>query len=1233
MSERKEFILYPIDGLNKWSARVVIMAIAVELLHSLLAGGPVALSFVPRANWQHWTFFIGAFLGLPGAILWLGGRWPAPTSKQPWVALAIGFLIFIYLCLFHDLDKLNSESSVICLILTPLGLLALFQSILKFIYRDKFLYQRWVTDFIGLVILIFSLSLLTNAGLGITRIIFPATWDNYIFRIDGAFSGLATQSAIINNSANAFIQACTKTSYGILIFALYTMIGLAIRRNAIIELHIWRVLVIPFILAFFLYAFLPVSGPIYAFFDNQFPGYLPQSLSVVAKQVIVPPAARNGMPSMHLTGALLIWMLSVGLRHRISFLFSTLLVFTTAWATIATGEHYLLDLIVAIPYAAFLGSALIWPQHLKRHWKISTPIWLAGASFLIWMFTLRVAPLWLSEHLWVVRIFSIWSVACANVVFWNMIRLSKTRNAFQTKLCRAKDSTTNIVSAPLWVIGTFVASGIAGLIYEVVYAKALAVTFGSSSLASYTVLTTYMGGMALGAWLGGYLADKVRSPLRAYAVCEALIGLYAALTPYLFVFFQDMYVKFSLDTPPDASWLTIFRVALGALCLGLPTVLMGATMPLMFKYLRELGVSSQGAIAPLYSANVAGAAIGSIVAGYLILPGLGRNGGTYLAAVLSLIVALFVLERAKGARLETSYELLQSKNYIDKPIVVAVSSRFGITALIILFIGGAVTLGLEVNSMHLLAVVAGNSVYAFALMLATFLAGLGLGSHIGEGLINRFSRLEIIAWSQCGVACAIGVTAQTWDNLPSYFSSFSMYPVQLSFLGREAIRAMVCATAMLPAAFFIGMSYPAAISLASDWLSPRGGAKGLGVASGINTLGNITGVLVIGFWILPKFGSRDSSFVLAALALCLGVLALLVNIYNKIRSGKKIRSILNWAPMLAACISLWMFPNRWSYDDLSTGSNVYFAAQNWGKVIDHAESVEGGLTSVAKNSMGVSTLLTNGKFQGNNSEGGEMIAQESFALFPLLHTSSRNSALVIGYGTGMTTRVLHEAGFKNVNVAELSKDIVVLANRHFGSINQRVTEKPGVYVNYTDGRNFLLTQTKRFDLISVEITSIWFAGAANLYNQDFYNLAKKRLTDDGVLQQWVQLHHILPIDLAYVIGSVRSEFKYVWLYVRGGQGIIVASNHINDNQKLSDSLVENMIVNKNDERQPEQLRSHLLLSPIGIDRFISSLAPDIKSLVSTDINLYLEHSTPKGNAAGDVLESNLRLLSSFEKNK
>lgn len=1143
--------------------------------------------------------------------------------------LAVGCALYSYQLIVNGGLGLTSPSSVICLVVGPLGFVTLLASLDGF-RRKKDSQERLMgTSFFKLAIVLGLLTVATNSGLHNNRFLYPATWDYFVYRIDGAYGGFATSVARWFVGTTPVLQAIISTIYGVLIFGFYGVLALAVRKNEIARLNVWRTLVVPFGLAFLLYSLLPLSGPTYAFFSGQFPDNMPSPLGVAAAQVVIPPAYRNGMPSMHLTGAILVWMLSVGLRSRPAVSLSSILVMGTAIATLALGEHYLLDLIVAFPYAAFLGSTLIWPRRLVEKRSISLPIWISGLVFFTWLLLLRISPNWLAEAQGFVLFLSAISIGFPVVVFLGVFHSARSEKPKMIKL--ASSEPRGKFSAPAWVIAAFFVSGLAGLIYEVVYAKALAITFGSTALASYTVLATYMGGMAIGAWLGGYLADRAKKPLWTYAVCEAGIGVYAAFTPLLFEAIQKIYVYFSLDVDPGATWLTPFRLVLGAICLGVPTVLMGATLPLMFSHLRRLGISSSKAIAPLYASNVVGAALGSLIAGYFSLPAVGRNGGTYLAAAISLMIALYVLDKQKRNPIfpETDQKVTDRVS-IDQLKLASSTFRAGLTALAILFVGGAVTLGLEVNSMHMLAIVAGNSVYAFGLMLATFLAGLGLGSMSGEYLMHRVTRLTLLAWAQCGIALAVALTAQLWDDLPSYFASFSLYPVPLSFSAREAIRALVCTVAMLPPAFFIGLSYPAAMSLATDWLSPKGGAKGLGFASALNTAGNILGVLLVGFFLLPEFGSRSTALTLSVIALTLGVAAILVNWRDNLLYRFQPVFWAKCLPAIFAIVALAFFPKSWNYDDLSTGSNVYFSAQNWGKVIDHAESVEGGLTTVAKNSQGVTILLTNGKFQGNNSTGGEMLAQESFALFPLLHTAKRDSALVIGYGTGMTARVLRDLKFNRIDIAETSRDIVKMADSHFSNINSSISTAKGVAMHYTDGRNFLLTQSKRFDVISIEITSIWFAGAANLYNRDFYALAKTRLGENGVLQQWIQLHHISETDLIYAIGSVRSEFKYVWIYVRGGQGIIVASNNESALDYPGEALIYEANKNADRELQPIQLRSHMVLSPSGVDNLISHFDPTMRSLVSTDQNLFLEHSTPKGNALGNVVQKNIQMLSQFE---
>ncbi|MBU2289099.1 MAG: phosphatase PAP2 family protein, partial [Gammaproteobacteria bacterium] len=1116
--------------LGNWPMITILMAIAAEILQTLLAGRPASLALIPSWNVVDVLYFAGAFAGVPACVLWIGAVRTSIKNSWQVIALAFGFVCYAYQMTFNKGEGLYSPSSVVCLILGPLGLLVFVGACVSIWSRDRS-HPAWIKTFFRLAALLGALTVATNSGLHNNRLIYPITWDYFAYRIDAAFHGLANSAAIAYLEAWPSIQSLQVAIYGSLILIFYALVGVAIRKDAVAQLNVWRVLIVPFILAFFLYAFLPLSGPAYAFFSGEFPLKMPLPADVISAPVVIPPAYRNGMPSMHLTGALLAWMLAVGLRSRVAILGCTFLVIGTAWATLATGEHYVIDLVVALPYAAFLGTALIWPSKLSDRVSRSGPIWGAGGVFLIWLALIRWAPHWLGNHTEFVLSLSMLGTALAAAVFYQTLKdsLQAAQAGTDERVAPELTATAQAPRVPAWIIAVFVVSGLAGLVYEVVYAKALAITFGSTALASYTVLATYMGGMAIGAYLGGMLADRIDNPLKGYAACEAAIGAYAALTPKLFALVQAAYVALALDAIPDAPWLSVLRVGLGGVSLGIPTILMGATLPLMFKYLRSLGVSSHASIAPLYGANVAGAALGSMIAGYWLLPAVGRDGSTYLAAVVSLLIALYVMDRIKrlpaifDAGVEPTNANLQGASFGE-----SVDPGPGKLALLTLLFGGAVTLGSEVNSMHLLAVVAGNSVYAFGLMLAAFLGGLAAGSYVGERAVHRAPPLAIVGWAQCGIALAIAVTSHQWNGLPSYFSSFGIYPVALGFGAREAVRAIVCLAAMLPVAFFIGVSYPAAMSLAAGWISPRGSANGVGIASAVNTLGNILGVLLVGFWLLPGYGSRDVALVLATIALVIGAAAIALEISKRrLLGSSRLFIAIRLAPIAAGLAAVVAFPPRWDYDALASGGNVYFSEQSWGNVIAHAESVDGGITSVAKNDNGVLTLLTNGKFQGNNSPGGEMVAQESFALLPLLHTPKRDSALVIGYGTGMTTKVLHDSGFKSVDVAELSKDIVALADTYFADINHRVTSAAGVHVHYTDGRNFLLTQTRRFDLISIEVTSIWFAGAANLYNQEFYALAKKRLNEAGVLQQWIQLHHITPVDIAYVLGSLRSEFQYV----------------------------------------------------------------------------------------------------------
>jgi spermidine synthase len=558
--------------------------------------------------------------------------------------------------------------------------------------------------------------------------------------------------------------------------------------------------------------------------------------------------------------------------------------------------------------------------------------------------------------------------------------------------------------------------------------------------------------------------------------------------------------------------------------------------------------------------------------------------------------------------------------------------RLGQLALLLLAVGGFVTLALEVNYIHLLAVVAGNSVYAFSLMLFAFLLGLGAGAEIARRLLRTgISAPLALAWLQLALAAVVLGGVFLWDGLPAYFASFEHYPLPREFGAREVVRGLVCWVAMFPPAVLIGALYPLAMECVGR-AAPEAPIAALGRAAGLNTAGNIAGVLVAGFWLLPVIGALRSVQLLAVICLLLG---LAVIAWTALR-----RWPVAWAPAVAVILLLVAQPRSFDYTALASGANVYFASQDYGRVIDAVESVDGGLTTVARSDPVVEggwvplVLLTNGKFQGSN--GGEIPAQVGIGLSPLLHTPARESALVIGYGTGMSARVIADAGFHDIEIVELSADIVRLANRHFADLNSRVSERPGVRTYITDGRNFLMLQPRRYDVVSVEISSIWFAGAAALYNREFYRLVKRRLAPHGVLQQWVQLHHIDVTDMLHVLSSARAEFQYVWLYFIGTQGMIIATNSPEahpsaDNAAIVDRTPTLKRLLESIGGSARDLLRTRLLDPAGTDLFLSSFGMPAPYWISTDDNLKLEYSTPRGNVLDGTrsIERNIELLTRF----
>ena len=809
-------------------------------------------------------------------------------------------------------------------------------------------------------------------------------------------------------------------------------------------------------------------------------------------------------------------------------------------------------------------------------------------------------------------------------------------------------------------LGLVFFSGFCGLVYEVVFTKLLTYVFGVTAYAVSTVLAAFMAGLALGSFGFGRLADRTPQPLRLYAVLELLIGLYCVSTPWLYLQLGELYAALHQRFGLSPAAVTAIRYAL---CWGfilVPTVLMGGTLPAAAKVLTRRREEIGANVSALYAINTLGAAAGTLVATYWMIFHLGLDGSVYFAAALN--TAIFVVAW-QWARQRPPQAVPAEPVATLKP---AHSQALGsVAVLAVAFGAGTVSLAYEVVWTHVLAQAIGNSIYAFGTMLFTLLLGMGLGSFVVSRRQPGTGRSAVWAAAiQWLAAIAVLAGLPLWDKIPLVFRlgrSGGSWSALLVFLplglllaawpllvwtrvrrsrrsvtvvlavmlvavwwGRDRLQALpssetvafwvaesvrfVCSVNMLVwPTLLMGATFPLLIQ------THAAKVEDLGVRVGTvyfwNTAGAIAGSLIGGYALLPWLGSQSSLKTLAWGNWVVGSLCALI------LAGGSWRLRWRWTlAVTGAAAALTLLAPSWNLRVLNSGANVYFDS---GRPIDEilfwAEDVHGGVTTVVREGR-TRTLLTNGKFEGN--DGSEMQAQDNFSHVPMLYVRRFDRALVIGLGTGRTLGALTAYPFADIDVVELAPNVVTAARSEFGHINHGALDDPRVHLHVTDGRNWLQLTTHRYDAITIEVSSIWFAGAANLYNREFYEWAARRLQPSGVLQQWVQLHHLRPCDLQVLLNTVRQVFPYVQLFVSSHQGTLIAShapfqadytimaarNHAAAYELwLRTVPLQNLFT----------LFGGLLVDEQGINDALANLSDEPR--ISSDLQPHLEYATPRGN--------------------
>ncbi|OGI10228.1 MAG: hypothetical protein A3I68_07995 [Candidatus Melainabacteria bacterium RIFCSPLOWO2_02_FULL_35_15] len=736
------------------------------------------------------------------------------------------------------------------------------------------------------------------------------------------------------------------------------------------------------------------------------------------------------------------------------------------------------------------------------------------------------------------------------------------------------------------VFGCFLFSGISGLIYEVVWTRMLTYVFGGTTLAVSTVLTAFLGGLALGSYIGGKFIDRFKKPLLAYGALELAIGIYGLLVPVIFSehFLSPIWqtVVQMFEGVQFVSYLVRFLISVALL--GIPTVLMGATLPVLSRYLTNVrsDITSFN-VGALYTINTVGAVIGTFLSGFIFLPIFGVNTTVYIAAALNLILAsavIFLASASKKVQADTpSYdsseitgdlEILISKSQEDIPLKLIKLSMLAFA------VSGFVALTFEVLWTRTLTLVFGSSTYAFSTMLVTFLTGLAIGTAIMTKIQEKIERP--VFWVG-GILCAIAVsaflTACMFNELPWMFLSQAQKlpdDVGTSWFLLTLHRFIISSAVMFPPTILSGMIFPLVIRIYAA--RPDHIGESVGKLYSLNTLGCILGSFTCGFVFVPFFGIFGSGIqTTTKLTILLSLAMGLYLIYNDIinnnsLSEKQVKISTSWIyiGLAAGLIGNLLFMPAWDKSIMTTGVAIYhslsyknltreqfFNAFKFDNSRERIKFYKEGLTTIVTitaDENGNTTLLkNNGKVDagvptdGDGPSQADMVTQVLLGQLPLLlHKGDEiENALVVGLGSGCTTgSVVRYPTIKSVKVCEIEK-AVIDGDKFFepppdksplggngsplNKARNPLAEK--IKAIHTDGRNYLLTTKEKFDIIISQPADPWVSGASQLFTKEFWELGAKHLKENGLFCEWIQLYSITPEYLGVLVNSFKEAFgKY-----------------------------------------------------------------------------------------------------------
>lgn len=630
----------------------------------------------------------------------------------------------------------------------------------------------------------------------------------------------------------------------------------------------------------------------------------------------------------------------------------------------------------------------------------------------------------------------------------------------------------------------------------------LSLIVGSSAISLGVILGTFMGGMCIGSLFLWRYVHRSQHPLRVYAMLEIGIGILGVLEFLLLPHVGGLYTAIAVHGMAGLFLRAVFCI----IALLPPTILMGATLPAIARWVESTprGMSWLGFF---YGSNIAGAVFGCLLAGFYLLRVYGIGTASAVAVAINVVVAGSALLLSKFAHYDAGDSSDETAAMAD--------DRENWSIYTAVALSGMSALGAEVVWTRILSLLLGATVYTFSLILAAFLLGLGIGSSIGSIIgRDRASARRALVWCQFLLIAGIAWAAYALTKQLPYWPINPGLAISPRFTFElDLIRAI---WVVLPSAILWGASFPLALAAMH---SARDAGRLVGRLYAANTIGSIIGSTLVALFLIRWIGTQDSERVLIGLA-AISTIVLLWGRGPIWGAGDRRSMAAGIATIIIATVStmtlgdippLLVAYGRWMPMRMENVNDVIY----WGE----------GMTAtvaVSRLSNGVLNYHNAGKVQAS-SEPQDMRLQRMLGHLTTLLPANPSNVLVIGCGAGVTAGAVSiDPAVKTQTIAEIEPLVPTVVSKYFGEQNFNVVTNPKVTVKIDDARHFILTTDQKFDAITSDPLDPWVKGAAALYSEEFWTLAKKHLNPGGVVTVFVQLYESNP---EAVKSEVATFFK------------------------------------------------------------------------------------------------------------